>query len=330
MKPHWYKISSLLLGLLSVITIALTEGCTQKTLNNEAPTTIADNVEVIFDWSKAPDTQASSMNLYLYSEDHDVMNHWFKNRTGGFIKSYGGKHTAICHTNDDPYIHYLRNQHAHNEFEIYTDNSSVLVGQGISTYRLPRANGTENEPLRMTPTMIYGAQHSEIDLKVTSFLQTITLYPEELVCHYTVEFVDVKNLNSADLRIDGTISSLAGGYYPGRMSATSEAVTHPFTLTADEQLTSLSSEFYTFGLPVGEQRPHKLCIYIALKNRQGNLYTYDVSDQVNNAPDPRHVNIKISGLELPYVPPDPPSPPEQGGVSVEVDSWETIHFGVKV
>lgn len=330
MKPYWYKISSVLLVFLCVFVISLTEGCTQKTLNNDAPTTIADSVKVVFDWSKAPDAKASSMVLYLYSDEHDVMNHWFKNPNGGLIKSYGGKHKAICHTNDDPYIHLLRNQHEHSEFEIYTDNSTVLVGQGISARNIPRADGTEGEPLRNTPTMIYGTQHSELDLKVTSFLQTITLYPEELVCHYTVEFVDVKNLTSADLRIDGTISSLAGGYYPGKMSATSESVTHTFTLEADDQLTSLSSEFYTFGLPVGEQRPHKICIYVALKNRTGNIYTYDVSNQVNNAPDPRNVNIKLYGLELPPLPPDPPTPPEQGGVNVEVDTWETINYNVKV
>ncbi len=326
MKLCHNKISLMILGTIGV----LTSGCTQKDLNNDAPTTIAENVEVIFDWRKAPDKKASTMLLYLYPENHKLMNYWFKNVDGGPIKSYGGKHTAICHTNDDTYAHHLRNQHAHNEFEIYTDNSTMLIGQGISTRSLPRAEGTEDEPLRNTPTMIYGAQDSELDIKVTSFAQTITLYPEELVCHYTIEFVDVENLKNADLRIDGTISSLAGGYYPGRMSATSEAVSYTFTLAADEQLTSLRSDFLTFGLPVGEQRPHKVCLYIAMKNRNGNFYTFDVSDQVNNAPDPRNVNIKIYGLKLPEVPDDPTPPPVQGGVSVEINTWDIIHFDLKV
>ena len=316
-------------SLLTCSLMALTASCVHKDLNDEAPTTIADNVEVIFDWQKTEGKKPSSMILYLYPEGHDVMNYWFNNPDGGPIKTYAGRHTAICHSNDDPYGHHLRNQENHNELEVFTDNTTVLVGQGISTRSIPRAKGTEDEPLRMTPSMIYGAQDSEIDLKLTSFAQSITFYPEELVCRYTVEFVDVENLKSADLRIDATISSLAGGYFPGRMAASSEPVSHSFTLVADEEMNSMRSEFYTFGVPDGEERPHMICVYVALRNKQGNLYTLDVSDQVNNAPDPRNVNIKIYGLKLPELP-DDPTPPDQGGVSIEIDSWETFHYNIIV
>lgn len=326
MKTHCYGITSLLLGIL----LLLTEGCAQKNLKDGAPTTLAANVKVVFDWSKVPDPQASSMVLYLYSDEHDVMNYWFNTPDGGYIKSYSGMHTAVCHSNDDPYVHHLRNHDTHYGFEIYTDNASVLVGQGISTRGIPRADGTEDEPLRMTPSMIYGAQHGEINLRASELEQTVTLYPEELVCRYSVEFVDVENLKSADLRIDASISSLAGGYYPGRMSATSEAVSHTFTLTADDEMTSLRSEFLTFGLPDGDDLPHKICVYIALKNRTGNFYTFDVSDQVNKAPDPRNVDIKIHGLKLPEIPDDPPPTPPEGGMSVEIDSWDIFYFDLQV
>lgn len=224
----------------------------------------------------------------------------------------------------------MRNQHSHQEFEIFTDNASVLVGQGISTQSLPRAEGTEDEPLRATPSIIYAAQESEIDLKVTSFAQTITLYPEELICHYTVEFIDVENLKSADVRIDATLSSLAGGFHPGKMSPSSEAVSHTFTLTPDLETNSLKANFLTFGLPAGDIRPHKLCLYIALRNRTGNFYTFDVTDQVNNAPDPKNVHIKIYGLKLPEIPDDPPIPPEEGGISIDLGAWETIYYDLKV
>ena len=326
MKSYFCKAASLLLGGFFL----LAEGCTQKDLNDDAPTTIAECVEVVFDWSRVTDPQASSMVLYLYSDQHDLMNYWFKNRDGGIITSYAGKHTAVCHSNDDPYLHHLRNQHSHNDIEIYTDDTSMLVGQGISTRGLPRAEGTEEEPIRATPTMIYGTQDSEITFRVSSLKQTVTFFPEELVCHYSVEFVDVENLKNADLHIDATISSLAGGYYPGRMSATSEPVSHTFTLTADDRLSSLRSDFLTFGLPVGDERPLTICLYIALKNRTGNFYTFDVSDQVNKAPDPRNVSIKIYGLKLPELPDEPVTPPEQGGMSVEIDSWDTYHFDLQV
>lgn len=327
MKTHCYGITYLLLGIL----LLLTEGCTLKNLKDGAPTTLAGNVKVVFDWSKVEEPQVSTMALYLYSDEHDVMNYWFNTPDGGYIKSYSGMHKAVCHSNDDPYVHRLRNHETHAGFEIYTDNTYVLIGQGLSTRGIPRAQGTENEPLRATPSIIYGVQDSEINLRPTDLEQTITLYPEELVCHYSVEFVDVENLQNADLRIDGTISSMAGGYYPGRMSATSEAVSHTFTLAADNGLTSLRSEFFTFGLPVGEELPHKICIYIALKNRTGNFYTFDVSDQVNKAPDPRNVSIRIPGLKLPEIPDiPPPTPPQSGGMSIEVDTWDIIYFDLPV
>ena len=326
MKLSFNKCSLVLLSLATL----LSDGCTHKNLNDDAPTTIADNVEVVFDWSKAPDTEASSMILYLYSDRHDVMNYWFNNNRGGIIRSYGGRHTAVCHSNDDPYNNCLRNQDSHDDIEIYTDETGVLVGQGISTRGIPRAEGTENEPLRMTPSMIYGTQRSDVDLKVSGLPQTLTLYPEELVCHYTVEFVDVENIQSADLRIDATISSLAGSYFPGLMRASSESVSHTFTLSADVDQNSLRSEFLTFGVPDGETRPHKIGLYIALRNNTGNFYSFDVSDQVNNADDPKNVNIKIYGLKLPEIPIEPPTPPAEGGISVEVDTWDTIHFDVKV
>ncbi|MDE6018823.1 MAG: DUF5119 domain-containing protein [Muribaculaceae bacterium] len=324
---RYHLASSLLLSVLFI----LAEGCTHKDLNDDAPTTIADNVEVIFDWSKTPAKEAKTMVLYLYSDEHEMMDYRFNNPDGGLIRTYGGPHTAVCHSNDDPYGHHLRNDHSHDEIEIFTDETGILVGQGISAKKIPRAKGTEDEPLRNTPAMIYGAQDRDINLKVSALPQKLQLYPEELICRYTVEFLDVENLTSANLRIDATISSLAGGYYPGRMTPTSEAVSHTFTLTADVDNNSLRSNFYTFGLPQGEERPHKLCLYVALKNRTGNFYTFDVTDQVNKAPDPRNVNIKIYGLILPEIPDDPPTPPPgEGGISIEVDTWDTYHFDLKV
>ncbi|MDE5813211.1 MAG: DUF5119 domain-containing protein, partial [Muribaculaceae bacterium] len=222
MKKLHLEVTSLVMGMLFVIA----EGCTHKDLNEDAPTTIADNVEVIFDWSKTPAKEAKTMVLYLYSDEHDMMDYRFNNPDGGLIRTYGGQHTAVCHSNDDPYGHHLRNHHSHDEIEIYTDETSVLVGQGISTMKIPRAKGTEDEPLRQTPSMIYGAQDKDVDLKVSALPQKLQLYPEELICRYSVEFSEVENLKSADLRIDATISSLAGGYFPGRMKPNSEAVSH--------------------------------------------------------------------------------------------------------
>ncbi len=321
MKTWYYKVSSLLICILVMSLV----GCSQKDLRDDAPSTIASNVSVVFDWSKATGNRASSMGLYMYSDEHGMIDFWFNKPEGDKIKTYGGHHTVVCHSNDDPYTHFLRNQHAHDTIEIYTDEATILPAQRVLARGIPRAKGAEDEPLRVTPSMIYGAQDREVTLHASDMPQTVTLYPEELVCHYTVEFLEVENLKNADLQIDATISSLAGGYFPGRMSPSSEAVSHSFTLTADQQHESLRSEFLTFGLPAGESLPHSISLYIVLKNNTGNFYTFDVTDQVNNAPDPRNVTIKIYGLKLPEIPEAPPQ-----NISVEVDNWETFYFDLKV
>ena len=69
MKTHCYGITYLAVATL----LLMTEGCTLKNLKDGAPTTLAGNVNVVFDWSKVEEPQASSMVLYLYSEEHDVM-----------------------------------------------------------------------------------------------------------------------------------------------------------------------------------------------------------------------------------------------------------------
>ena len=326
MRTIFHNASALALATLFL----LTEGCTHKDLNEDAHTTIADNVEVIFDWSKTPAKEAKTMVLYLYSDEREMMDYRFNNPDGGVIRTYAGKHTAVCHSNDDPYGHHLRNTQSHDGLEIFTDETAVLVGQGISTRGIPRAKGTEDEPLRDTPSMIYGSHNRDVNLRVSALPQKLELYPEELICRYSVEFVDVENLKNADVRIDATISSLAGGFFPGRMTTTSEAVSHTFTLNADLEHNSLNADFYTFGLPQGEERSHKLCLYIALKNRTGGFYNFDVTDQVNKAPDPRNVKIKVYGLKLPEIPDDPLPPQGEGGVSIDLDSWETYHYDLKV
>ena len=326
MKHRHQMVFSLLLSVLFL----MTQGCTHKDLNDDAPTTIAEQVEVVFDWSRTPTKEAQTMVLYNYSDEREMMDYRFNNPDGGMIRTYGGRHTAVCHSNDDPYGHHLRSQHSHDDIEIFTDDTGVLIGQGISTRGIPRAKGTEDEPLRNTPSMIYGTQDRNLNIKVSALPQELRLFPEELICRYSVEFVDVENLRSADLRIDATISSLAGGYHPGRMTTTSEAVSHTFTLSADLEKNSLNAEFYTFGLPEGEERDHKLCLYIVLKNKSGGFYNFDVTDQVNKAPDPRNVSIKVYGLKLPDIPDDPLPPQGEGGVSIDLDSWETYHYDLKV
>ena len=68
-----------------------------------------------------------------------------------------------------------------------------------------------------------------------------------------------------------------------------------------------------------------------MKDKTGGFYTFDVTDQVNKAPDPRNVSVKVYGLKLPEIPDAPPAPPQgEGGISIDIDSWDTYHYDLKV
>lgn len=318
-------------AVAAIIMLAMPTGCVHKDLLESIPeppappTPLASNVEVVFDWQKAPDNEVKAMTLYMYPDNRDVVEHWFGNPNGGIIKSFSGHHTAVCVNGDDTYNLGLRNHETHDMLELYTTEVSVMAAQSISTRSIPRAPGTENEPLRGTPSRCFGTHRRDIDLEGTEERQTITMYPEELTCHYTVDILDVKNLKDADLSIDGTISSMAGGFFPGKMIATGESVSHTFTIGANDDMKSLTAHFLTFGVPDGEKKPHMLCIYVVMKDDKGNMYTYDVSDQVNNAPDPKNVHIIVRGLELPEIETAP-----GGGLGVTIGDWDHITYDIEM
>lgn len=175
----------------------------------------ASEVEVIFDWAKAPEADVKSMALFMYPEQRDVVQHWFNNSTGGIIKAHSCPHTAVCINNDNTFDVLVKDHEQHETLRIMTTESTVLTAQSISTRSIPRPVGTEYEPLCETPPLCYGTHRRDIVVESTDEKQTVVMYPEELICRYYVDIVDVKNLKNADLRIDGTISSLANGYYPG-------------------------------------------------------------------------------------------------------------------
>lgn len=52
--------------LTAICGVALLTACTHRQLDMLEP--IASNVEVVFDWTKAPDHNARSMSLYLFKE----------------------------------------------------------------------------------------------------------------------------------------------------------------------------------------------------------------------------------------------------------------------
>lgn len=91
-------------------------------------------------------------------------------------------------------------------------------------------------------------------------------------------------------------------------------VTMPSAMSVSGDI--ITGNMFCFG-PTAAEMPHTLSIYVWLADGQKQVYTYDVSDIVNSNADSLMLTIRVSGLTLPDVKPDP----DGGGMDVDIDNW---------
>lgn len=287
-------------------------------------------VYIAFDWSRAPDADPTSMMVYFYpTTDEDPLLYTFGNKNGGKIAIPYGYYTGLCLNGDNTDWSWIRHTEDPELFEVYTRDAESLEGNDIVSRSVPRAEGTENERMAKTPRMIWSDRRDNINLDNYSFaeenIKTITFYPDEAVCHYTVDIVDIEHseyLHNAV--VDATISGMAEGYLQGKRKATDVAVTMPFTLKPENQGKSLHSEFLTFGECNSASHRHLLTVYVYLTDGTKWYHTFDVTNQVTTAQDTRHVHIIIHGLDL-------PKPIGSGsGFNPDVNGWNEININLNM
>ena len=311
--------------LLTASALSLLPSCRHKDLYMEEDMT--SRLQVVFDWRDAPDATPASMAMYLYeNEGGNPMRFIFSNSTGGEIKAPFGTHHAICMNADINDWARMRNSENIETLEISTLDSESLPVQRIRSETVPRAEGTENERMATTPHMLWGSRLNNISIVPHEGTQTITLYPHECICYYTVDILDVTNLEGVESSaVDGSLSGMAEAYNHGADSPTDIPVTMTFTLIGDAAKKSLHGEFLTFGECSLTAQKHYLTAYMVLSDGSRWYKTFDVTDQVSKADDPRHVHIIVSGLEL-------PQPPSEGSQSLttDVNEWQSVNIGIQM
>lgn len=276
--------------------------------------------EIVFDWRNAPDAHPSSMVVVMFDPDQkkDEIRYILSGRDGGTIDLPFGKYNSLALNADLNDWANLRNLGDIETAEIYTNDAQELTAYNLMSASVPKVRGTEDERMAATPGMAWSARTDSVKLDVNDTHKVITLYPDEIVCHYTVEILDVENLQNARGEIiDGTLSGMAEGFLHGKKKSTDTPVTMPFTLAIDNENKGLKGEFLTFGECCDTQRQHILTIYLFLSDGSKWYYSFDVTDQVHKAPDPHHVNIIVRGLTLPR--------PLQSdaGLHPDVNDWQT-------
>ena len=328
MKTHNIKISSLRhkanFLTLSMAGLAATS-CHHKDLYMEEE--MSSELQVVFDWRNAPDADPESMALYLYEEDgHSPMRFIFSNKTGGLIKAPFGTRHAICMNADNTDWARMRNNESIETLEIYTQDAESIGSRADDSTTIPRPEGTENERVAATPQMMWGSRTNDINIVPHDGMQTITMYPIDAVCHYIVDVYDVDNLDGIESSaVDATLSGMAEGYCHGQQAATDNTASMKFDLTGDAAENNLHGEFLTFGECPNTVAKHYLTLYMVLTDGSKWYHSFDVTDQVSKAPDPKHVHIIVRGLDL-------PQPPQEGDteLNTDVNEWQAVNIGLKM
>ncbi len=312
------------LTLLSIgILAAALTGCDHKDLVYDFPD--AGNVRVDFDWQNAPEATPESMEAVFFNTSDSPTRFIFQGRDGGSIHIDYGDYSVIGFNSDHTDALRLRNTESLESIEIYTPDAESLAAQGIEVSSLPASRESASERIAQTPEAVYSDRRDGQHLELTSDEQVVTLYPQEVTCHYSVTVRNVDNIGNLDgATIDATLSGMAEGYYHGKQCAAENPVTMPFTLSENKDKNALYGHFLTFGECSESNFPHSLIVYMVYADGTKSYQTFDVTDQVRNAPDPKNVNIIVSGLKIPRV------IDSGGGFAPRVDDWESTEIDLKM
>lgn len=300
-----------ILRIATVIAVLPMLSCEHKGVTNS----LGEEVEVKFDWKNAPDAKPETMRLYLFpvgSGSHQVYE--FVDYRGGTVKMPEGQYKAICVNSDTEKVLY-RNVSSFDEFEAYAPDGTLNVSAA------PRSKATSIERVATSPDCLYSATLDEFTVKLGKKNQSITLCPSFTVWLYKVTITNVTNLKyTASDGLFGCISGMSGGLYVGLEEPTDEVVTVPFE-TSSDGVSTVTADFIVYGSP-DSKSSHEITIYALMSDGNNKYYTFDVTNQVNNARDPHNVSISLSGLEL-------PKPIVNGsGFHPDVSDWENIDVDI--
>lgn len=301
---------------------------------------------VAYDWGEANDATPSGMCVFFYSIDHPPLYYRFdfNNTHGGEIELPAGRYRLITYNNDTEVVKFSSSNIFDNHLA-YTRTGDLLeplYGNGVTS----TADTSNGERVMVTPDGLWGCHAEEVVVKENGVKyslsrsndtarsevdadghQTITLFPHDMLCHYSFEVRHVDNIGHIS-RISASLSGMSGSMRVSDETLSSEKITLPVSAHVDASLNEVVGNFLTFGHDNSEQTTHKMTFYVVMDD--GSKYeikdspNLDVTDQVDNAPDPRNVHIIIDYIKL-------PQPGTAGnGFSPTVDDWGVKEEDIKV
>jgi hypothetical protein len=180
----------------------------------------------------------------------------------------------------------------------------------------PRSRNGSEQPVVVAPDIMWCyAQETPFDTSEGA----VTLSPKRITNIIRYNVTDIKNLDQVAM-MSAAVTGLPESHDFATNMCTDRMVTIPGTLAEDGK-TSAHGYTTAFAGMLHDQHEHNLQLFFWLTDGTRCFFDIDVTDQFHNAPDPLHVTLNVSGIELPM------SSGESGpshGLGVGVDGWDRV------
>lgn len=299
-----------MIRLTILLVLLATASCTHKELCYDHPHTI--EVEVVFDWSLAPDASPDAMALYVFPENGDLSYyHNFIGCKGGKIRLMQGRYSAVCLNIDTENVHCVDTDGLHT-FMI-TSKDHTGISNISSNGSIQKNEGSGGERHMREPEKLWS--HRTHDIEITKNGDRIVLYPEKIYSEVFIEILNAENLMYAS-GISATLSGLSEGHLGGLGQLSKGCATIPFGMHTSPDKTSLSAEIVIFGHCPEDQQKHHLTVYTTLADGTSWSYMFDVTEQMHDQKDPDNIHIILENLPIPR-----PESGGGGGLVPSIDDW---------
>ncbi|MDO4335625.1 MAG: DUF5119 domain-containing protein [Bacteroidales bacterium] len=300
-------------------------------------------IRLAFDWQDAPDANPEGMTVYFYPEDecrsgesegNNTIRMDFRGKEGGEIDIPIGRYRIIAYNNDSE-VCFGNMTDYYSQHHIRTRDAEItemMGGMSVRATRVARPDGTEDERVALAPDQMWGCNATEVEIteygvKYKCFPMeekdewvglepivtehVITLYPHDLICHYSYE---IRNVEGLSLLTDAcaAITGMSPTFSISRMMQSDDVATIPLAArkSGDDKIVG---EFLTFGHPADNAGKHRFALYAWIATKQTSSSgtraveprffgkdeeNFDVTLQCDTAPDQRNVHLIIDGLDL--------------------------------
>lgn len=284
----------------------------------------AGDVNLVFDWQKAPQISAKGMTALFYNQDlasSEPERYDFSGNQGGKARLSMGTYNVLAYNNDTETI-LLRGTDSPKTLEAYTRYSSIEEGTQLTRSGMPRG-AAEDEPVILEPDPISCKLSDPFSIEMDQ-AQTITLQPELRYRDVTITITDVPNLQYTS-QFGASLSGLAPSVNMATGKVGEGCATEAFTGLAIDGYT-LVFHVRIFGHCPDVTNQHILTIYAILADDSKWYYSVDVTEQMHdeaqNPDEDEEINIQLQELPL-------PKPIVNGsGFQPTVDGWQSVEINV--